>query len=251
MAEKQMASDRIRRPAPLKIKSVALGVRFQPQFGVADVLGELVDRILRSEGTPFDSSRFPLVRVNPAERVLVNEETEESLHLGVRDAILEVNVGTADFADIEGVAQQYDVFVVENLRDLAPPAAIDRYGILLKFAECSRELEEAPTVHYLASESPEARTLQLRFTRRLACIEARVRKNVDDFRNVIHAVEQRDNGEVDISVDYQEYFKPPLDLADWRAKPFTQFACRGLEYFESGFAEWLKSLQRKPALVRE
>ena len=249
MNDKQAASNGVQRPAPLRIKRVAFGVQFQPHFGVTDVFGELVDRILYSKGTPFDSSRFPLVRSNPTGRVLVNEDTNETLHLNVRDAILEVDVDTFDFAEIERLAKQFAVYVVNNLRDLAAPTGIERYGVLLKFDDCREEIEEAPTEHYLGAEVKEARTLQLKFTRRLPCLEARVRKNVDDFRNVIHIVEQDDNGDVNIRVDYQEYFKPPLELADWQDKPFTRFVARGIDYFEADFADWLKNLQPTAALV--
>jgi len=247
--EKRIIRDVEQRLAPLRIDRVALGIRFQPHFGVADVFGELVDRILRSAETPFDSSRFPLVRSNPTERVLVNEETNETLHLNIRDAILEVNVDTIDLREIERLAVQFSRFVATNLRELAAPAGIERYGCLLKFGECHEALGELPTDHYLSDEFEDARTLQLRFTRRLPCIEARVRKNVDDFRNVIHIVEQDDEGNVNIRADYQEYFKPALCIEDWRAKPFEDFVARGLEYFETGFAEWLRNLQPELAAV--
>ena len=195
----------------LPIKRVALGVRFQPHFQVADVFGKLVDQILYSGGSPFGPSTFPLVRSNPTERTLVNEETNNSLHLTIRDAILEMDVNTTSYAEIENLTKDYNVYVLNYLRSLANLTGIERYGILLTLDECRNELNEMPVQHYLGAEFDEARSLQMRFTRRLPCLEARVKKNVDDFRNAIYIVEQDEGENVNIRIDYQEYFKPALD----------------------------------------
>jgi len=250
MHEKRKPDEKGDARAPLLIRRVALGVRFQPQFRVVDIFGELVDRILRSSGSPFGPSVFPLVRSNAMERVLVNEGTNESLHLNSRDAILEMNVDSTDFSDIERLAEDYSTYVLQNLRDLADLAGIERYGVLLKLDECRSELSQLPVEHYLSSEFAEARSLHFRFTRRLPCLEARVKRNVDDFRNVIYIVEQDEDNNVNIRVDYQEYFRPALDAADWRNKPYPKFVERGIDYFRGEFADWLRNLQSEPALVQ-
>lgn len=106
-----------------------------------------------------------------------------------------------------------------------------------------------PVQHYLSLEFNEARSLQMRFTRRLPCLEARVKKNVDDFRNAIYTVEQDEGGNVNIRIDYQEYFKPVLDQEDWRKKPYPKFVGRSIGYFQGEFADWLRNLQVEPALI--
>lgn len=249
MRDKQTSEEGIEGIMSLPIKRVALGVRFQPHFQVADVFGELVDKILYSGGSPFGPSTFPLVRSNPMERTLVKEDTNNSLHLTIRDAILEMDVNTSSYADIEKLAKDYNVHVLDHLRSLAKPRGIERYGILLTLDECRNELSQMPVQHYLGAEFDEARSLQMRFTRRLPCLEARVKKNVDDFRNAIYIVEQDEDGEVNLRIDYQEYFNPALDQEDWQKKPYSKFVARGIDYFQSEFADWLKNLQGEPALV--
>jgi hypothetical protein len=235
--------------APILIKRVALGIRFQPQFRVADVFGELVDRILRSSGSPFGPGAFPLVRSNPTERVLVNEKTGESLHLNIRDAILEMDVETKEYSEIEALAGHYNTFVLEPLRNLADIDGIERYGMLLKLEECRDKLGEMPVKRYLGNDFDDARSLQLRFTRRLPSLEARVRKNVDDFRNAIYILDQDEDASIHISIDYQEYFRPALDRANWQTKTYPKFVTRGMNYFQGEFTAWLRSLQQEPALI--
>jgi hypothetical protein len=45
--------------SPVTIARVAFGVRYESQFGVLNHVGEVVDYILRTEGSPFDSDVFP------------------------------------------------------------------------------------------------------------------------------------------------------------------------------------------------
>jgi hypothetical protein len=91
-----------------------------------------------------------LIRSNPNERVLVNEEKDETLPLNIRDATLEDNVDSNEYSGIHKLAKDYSTYELDNIRDLASLTGIERYGILLKFEECRKSLRGLPTEHYLA-----------------------------------------------------------------------------------------------------
>jgi len=62
--------------APIKVERVAFGVRFQPHFGILDCVGSVIDRILRSSGSPFGPSTFPLsTREAGGRHSLLNPQT--------------------------------------------------------------------------------------------------------------------------------------------------------------------------------
>ena len=230
---------------PIPIEGVAFGVRYQPRYEVMDRVGAIVDRILRSGGTPFGSSTFPLIRREPGEHILWNPDTGNKLRLSESDAILQMKIGSRKTSDIETLAGQYTVFVLDTLRDVSHLSSILRYGILFRLQECRASLKETPTERFIRPDFHDARSLSLRFTRRLPVMEALARKNVNDYRNIIYTMKQTEEGEVTISVDYQEYFSPELDAKEYSQKPFTKFVGHGIGYFLDEFQNWLMKLTKK------
>jgi hypothetical protein len=87
---------------------------------------------------------------------------------------------------------------------------------------------------------PRTNSLFMRFTRRIPVEEAFAKKRVDDYHTAIYAVEQAESGDVVFSIDYKDYFQPPLDAKEFADRPFSAFVDRGTEFIESEFGKWLK-----------
>ena len=170
---------------------------------------------------------------------------QRELKLDESDAIFEIRVDTRETSDIETLGTHFSTFVLESLRQVAHLSDISRYGVLFRLEECHSALQETPVQHFIQQDFRDARSLSLRFTKRLPVQEALVRKGVDDYRNVIYTVKQTDEGEVRIWVDYQEYFKPELNAKEWAHKPFEDFVRRGIEYLLGDFQNWLSKLSKK------
>lgn len=230
---------------PIAVEGIAFGVRNQPRYEVMDHIGIIIDRILRSSGTPFGSSTFPLIMREPGEHVLINRDTENSLRLTESDAILEMKINSRKTSDIQTLAEHFSAFVLDTLRDVAHLSSIIRYGVLFRLQECRSSLRETPAEHFIQQDFKDARSLSLRFTKRLPVLEALVRKNVNDYRNVIYTIKQTEEGEVRIWIDYQEYFEPELNPKEWSEKPFPEFVNRGITYFLGEFQNWLRRLTTK------
>ena len=228
--------------APIAVEQVAFGVRFQPHYEVLDNTGAVIDLILRSKGSRFGPSTFPLSNREAGGHRLFNPNNSDSLRLTERDAILEMLVDTTNSSTIKDLAEHFNSCVLGSLRDVANLKDISRYGVVFRLKECGSALKETPVNQLIQRDFRDARSLSLRFTRRLPVLEALTRKSVNDYRNVIYTVKQSEDGKVRIGVDYQEYFDPELNAGEWFKKPYVDFVDRGISYFRKEFQEWLKKL---------
>ena len=245
-----MAADKTKRLFPMPISRVTFGMRFEPQWKVFDYAGGILDTILRSDGTPFGPDVFSQTNTGLNERMLLSPEKQHILRLNQQDAILIWNVDTRSLDEVVTLARQFDEFVLTPLRIDVGLGMIYRYGMVLGLKQMTG-VKNPPLNRYLAHDFTESSltTLAMRFSRRLPALEAMWRKNVEDYRQVIYQVEESEKGEVQIAVDYQEYFKPLLDSSDWAKHSFTTFAEQGGVYFEQEASKWLKSFTEAPAAV--
>jgi hypothetical protein len=230
---------------PIPVEQIAFGIRFQPRYEVVDHVGTVIDRILRSTGTPFGPEVFPYSEREAGQHRLINPTTGDQLTLTHSDAVLEMKVDSRKTSDIELLADGYATFVLDGLLEVVKLRDIVRYGVLFKLQECRSAVRETPVEHFLQRDFQDAHSMSLRFTRRLGVEEALIRKGVNDFRNIIYTVKQNEEGEVKIWVDYQEIFEPELDAKEWAQKPFKKFVGRGIDYFLGPFQEWLIKLIEK------
>ncbi|MCK6685638.1 MAG: hypothetical protein L6R30_24830 [Thermoanaerobaculia bacterium] len=234
--ESKAGHDRL---APVRISRMAFGVRYQPQYGLMALLGGVIDQVLRQRGTPFGPETFPLSETTPTAYRLTDSQ-DRSLRLSTHDTVLQLPLGTANFERLGGLADQFQQFVLTPLR-IAGLTGIIRYGVLVHLTSVHDQLGLSPVRTYLGPDT-DARSLSMRFSRRLPSIGALAMKNVNDFRNAIYAIEQAENGSVDISLDYQEYFDPALDQNDWQDRPFPQCVRRAIEFTDRELRQWLEKL---------
>jgi hypothetical protein len=241
MADKSGAIEKVSRIAPAEIQRLVFGVRYEPQYKLLDRIGTVTDEILRVDGTPFGPDTFPLSEVTSLRYRLLNAETTSELLVNSQDTILQIALKTRDESWIDQWATDFEEYVLGPLRHVGGVKNIVRYGLVVHFKEVSASsLSTPPITRYLMPDFQKANSLALRFSRRLSADEALVKKRVDDFKNAIYQIEQSEASDVRISIDYQEYFQPPLDAGEWDSKPFSTFANRGTEYLSGEFRKWLQ-----------
>ena len=228
--------------SPVPIESIVFGLRYEPKYAIMDQVGSVIDAVLREEYTPFGPKTFPLCQSSSMEHKLYNTDTHDSLRITQSDTILQLGIASRDFSRINARADDFDKFIIEPLKEDCRLNHIERFGFVCRLAECGADMKTQPIVHYLQQDFPSARNLTMRFTRRLPSTDAVVKKAVGDYRNAIYTLEQDEEGNVRVSIDYQEYFKPSLDSDDWKKKSFPDFISRGLEYFDGEFGRWFNKL---------
>jgi hypothetical protein len=227
------------RMIPAEIQRIAFGVRYEPQLKLLDKFGTLTDEILRAEDTPFGPDIFPLSAAEPLQFRLLNPDKEYELQINSQDTILQMRLNTRNASRIDVLAEEFDEYVLNPLREIGGVKNIARYGVLFHFKETyASSLKNPPIARYISSDFSNANSLSMRFSRRLPVEAALAMKRIEDYRNAIYVVDQSDSGEVRISIDYQEYFQPLLDIRDWKERPFSAFVNRGTEYVEGEFGKW-------------
>jgi len=228
--------DRIARVA---LKQVLFGVRYEPHYGVVDYLGTILDEVLRRKGTPFGPETFPNTTAEATEHILINPGTNDYLRINQQDTILQMGVGDRSLSRISELADDFETYVLEAIGETAGLSSIVRYGMVLQLEDVRTLFKTPPSVRYLGTDFPDARSLFLRVSRRLPAEEALIKKRVEDYRNVIYMIHEAESGAIGIAVDYQHYFSPALDTSEWKERPFHKFVENGLAYFEGEFRRWL------------
>jgi hypothetical protein len=227
---------------PTTISQLAFGVRYEPQFAVTDRIGSLVDAVLRADGTPFGPETFPVSQASPTDHALLNPETDNVVRISHTDTILVWSINTRKLDEIHELGLDFENFLLRPVRQIAHLSNIVRYGFLVHVNDINESsLRNRPTTRYLSSEFPNATSLSMRFSHRLPSDEALVKKRVEDYRNAIYTVVEGEDRKVNISMDYQEYFKPPLDASEWNDRPFARFIERGLGHFQGRFHNWFET----------
>jgi hypothetical protein len=224
------------------ITKVAFGIRFGPLWQIGDSLGSIVDAILRGPNTPFGPLTFPHSVEGPTTHNLLNQQTGDSLTITERDVVLSMSKRDTLEA-VHRLADQFEDYVIAPIRKRVELRLISRYGMLLDFANCADVLR-APLMKLYLGDDSEARDIQLRYSRRLATDEAYIRKDVNDYRNLIYTMIQ-DQESARISFDYQLYFDPPLDADDWKRRPFAYFVDSASRYIEGPFEKWFSRLLKE------
>jgi hypothetical protein len=97
MAESSKGAQ-LERVAPVPIRRLAFGVRYEPQFGLMDNMGAVIDTILRQGGTPFGPDVFPLAQNTSTEHVLINPETGDFLRIGHQDTLLSLSANSRQYS---------------------------------------------------------------------------------------------------------------------------------------------------------
>jgi hypothetical protein len=224
------------------ITRVAFGIRFGPLWQIGDSLGSIVDAILRGSGSPFGPLTFPLSLEAPTTHQLLNQQTGDNLTITERDIVLTMSKRETLEA-VQQLAGQFEDYIVQSVREHVELRLISRYGTLLEFAKCADMLRASLMKQYLAEDS-DARDIQLRYSRRLPTEEVYIRKNVNDYRNLIYTLTQ-DQEKAGIGFDYQLYFDPALDAGDWKQRPFQQFVESACSYVAGPFEKWFKRLLKE------
>jgi hypothetical protein len=236
-----MHAENVTQLAPAEIQQLAFGVRYNTQFKLLDRIGAVIEEILQADGTPFGPERFTLSDSAIYQYRLMNKEGDNSLTINTQDTILQLPMKTKNESQVDEWASDFQEYVLGPLRKIGGVRNIVRYGVLLRFKEEeANSFENPPIKRYLSAEFPSANSLAMHFSRRLAMDEALVKKRVNDFRNAIYSVVQVESGDVQVSIDYQQYFQPALDAREWDDRPFTEFVREGTRYVHGEFHKWFQ-----------
>jgi hypothetical protein len=194
---------------------MAVGIRYRPNFSLEDALGRIVDDILYSKESFFNSSVFPKVRHGVNEKVLLNEDTDDSLRINNSDTILEIQFGgTFSQGDLDKIVQAFDRQVVTGVLKDFKVREIGRVGLIKRYVITMEDLARTFVDKTIGRTLEGVNDINLRFSKKLPVSEALVKQGVNDHNNVIfNIIKKSDREEIFISVDFQRYYSPLLSTA--------------------------------------
>jgi len=221
--------------------AAAIGVRFRPNFSLEDKLGTVVDEILYSDASFFDPKFFPNHQAGINERVLLNEETGNTLLLSPSNIILDYNLpNSGDTESLERVINAFQDQIVKGIMKKYEVTQIGRLGAVLRYVFQIPELAKSFIEQSIGKTLEGVNNINLRFSKRYPVEEALVKKDINDYANVIlNVIKRADKEELFISVDYQWYFVPLLDKVE--QMKFEEFVERTTRYNRESFPEWVST----------
>lgn len=221
---------------------VAVGIRYEPQHRIADHVGMIIDKILHSHDSPFDPKFFPLTTAELNGRTLHNNETKDFFVVSHTDLIVMVN-SLITFGSVEKLAEAFYNFGFQNLQSVAKVENVVRYGCLCGYVTSIHDLKKQVTSLFL-SEFGQISDFTIRFAKRFPVEEAYIKKGVSDYHRMIFSINQDLNGKINISLDFQRIFEPPLQSSSFEKYSITQFVTDALfhikKYGLSYFTDLLK-----------
>lgn len=194
-----------------KIRSVVIGVQYIKRFGLANIMGSLVDDILYDEGTDFGPLFFPRIESGFEHRALVNEETGDKLIIEPSQIVFVHKIGnkwTDDY--IQVFHEKYIKNIIERIFKKHKVFRVNRLGHILEY-----EVGETDSTHlsFGVSENivKNASEFNFKYSIGIPTECGLAAKKIDDYTNQIVSVKKsKGNNSYIVSYDYQYYFIPSL-----------------------------------------
>lgn len=202
----------------------AVGIRYQANFKLEDVLGAVVQDLVKGGKSPFAGGYFENVLTENATRqkLLKRKSNESYLSLTPTDLIFENFFEKDAESEFEWMLKDVVPYLVDKVLRQNGVGEILRVGIIFGY-----KADLSVTCNQLISEFTQARistseNFMFRFSKKLPVDMAWVKKGVDDFKNLIVTVQKREAPATHlVDFDIQQYFRPQLDhLEDF---DFVQF----------------------------
>jgi len=225
----------------VKLNAVLFGIRYQRRWHVLDIMGEIIDNILRNEKSPFSDKYFTKVGDQLKGKELINQDTECSLKINIDDLIfkhiLDEEKEILKGKNLNWFFKSIKDYIIPKLVISYDFEQILRVGIVyyhyIPKEDISMELIDLIT----GNLNGETTKFNLDFHKKMAVDEALAKKGINDYRNVIHFIKSKNEEAYEIGIDYQHYFKPFTDqIEDFKTGDFLN---KSKVYLRDIFYPWL------------
>ena len=222
---------------------IAIGIRFRANFSIEDQLGKIIDTILYSEDSFFNSTVFPQVGSGIGERGLLNPKNNDSLQIDNSNVVLQVSLDGANATfsrkDLRGIVDAFKRQVINGVLKEFKIKEINRVGFVTRYLFPIEPLSTVFVNKTVGGTLSGINDINLRFSKKYPSQETLVRKGVLDYYNAIYTiVKKSDKSEIFMSVDYQKCFDPFLSSASDIG--FDEFMARVNAYNGETFLGWIR-----------
>lgn len=217
----------------MKLTGFVIAVRFIRNYGLEDNLGSLMDHILKHPSKTFSEKLFPEYKPYYDARLLIDSKKDNKLTLNSENIVLEINSSENIEKDFNDFLDAYDKIIIKEIFKDYGIVKIDRFGCVLKSTEKNsnalyKDLEELLKKH---NKTPDS--LSLRFN----CVKKTPKTIKDiittDYENQIISYDRKTvKDDLNLFVDYQKYYQPPLEKISDADISFTDFCKSSLKNFK-------------------
>jgi len=218
---------------------IAIGIRYRANFSIEDQLGKIVDQILYSKNSYFNPKVFPEVYNNINEKVLINKSTNDHLVINNSNMILELNFGDKfKIEDYDEIIHNFENDVIDGIMKNYKVTEINRVGLINRYLFQVEKLADSFINKTIGSTLEGINDINLRFSKKVPIQESYVKKDINDYINVIfNVIKKSDKKELFMSTDYQQYFDP--FLTSTQQIQFKDFVSNAESFNSKNYLNWL------------
>lgn len=196
------------------LSSFVIGIRFRANFSIEDQLGRIVDDILYAKGAFFGPKFFPLVEGRVNVKRLFNEPNDRSLLINNSNLVLEIEFNKDDTIETltTSVREKFKTDIVYGVMKKYGVTQITRIGYINRYVFHDKHVSKAFLEQTIGSKLEGVNDTNLRFSKKYPTMEGMIKKDIDDYDNVIfNLVKQSDSEELFVSIDYQHIYSPFIE----------------------------------------
>ncbi len=226
---------------------VVIGIRFRANFSVEDQLGRMVDRILYSKDSFFNSDVFPRANSTVGQKTLLNPDTLDSLRIDNSNIIMAINLVEKKRFSLKDLPNLYNKFEEQIIKGVVRHYKITqivRIGFVKRYLFRLEDLAKTFVDKTIGKTLGGVNDINLRFSKKLPVPDALVRRDVNDHYNAIfNVIKKAELHEIFMAIDFQHYYDPFLDTSadiDFRSfikQTDTFNSARYLEWLNSNYVE--------------
>jgi len=218
----------------MKKKGIVFAIRIVKSFYVEDMLGAIIDEILYSEDSKFDSGMFPEVHEQQGVKILFNRNTQNKFTINHSDFIFEYNIESDFEKEYQSLLKSFVEVIINRVFKKFKIQNVVRFGFVIK-----SELQENDSLLSYVSEKikesydgSDTNSLSLRFNI-IKKKPLKIGKIVtEDFDNIIITYDRANSDSpLLLSVDYQKYYRPELQTIEDSIVTFEDFCNNSYKSF--------------------
>lgn len=197
------------------LRRITVGIRHQRNFGILDATGKIVDSIARAKDSPFPREFFTKIgETARRERKLETQDGSSYLAINTDDLIFQYTFRESFDEAFKWVVERCVPYFVTSVLHRYEVADFFRLGIVFGHDLPAPEFISELASNIGSSKLSNPETLIFRLSKKLLVEEALIKKNVQDWRNVILTMNKKEQGDMELDVDIQHYFNPHPDRLD-------------------------------------
>lgn len=220
----------------MKVIGFAFGIRTVKSFSVEDKLGAIIDEILYSDKSEFNEKLFTEVRENHNTKLLFDPKGLNKFTITPRDYIFEYNVKNDFDVEFEKFLNSYIEILTKRIFKNFGVKNISRFGFIIKSVLTEKDELLSEVSKIIETRKGIDDSLSLRFnviTKKPLKLPKFI---TEDYDNEIVTYDKANaESPLNLTVDYQKYFKPELNIIEDAPQDFGTFCKNTLQVFNETY----------------